>query len=290
MNKKVLVTGGLGFIGYHLTKQLVSEGWGVDIVDNFSHGEYSHDNYKELSELPNVLIADLDLTTDEIFDLDADDYEAVFHLAALPRVQYSFDNITKTTFNNCVSTANIVEFCRGKDVKLIFASSSTAIGKISPYGQQKAYGEQLISSCLKKYTIARLFSVYGPRMNVSGDYTLLIPELISCARRGKKFNLYGDGSVKRDFTYVDDIVEALIDLIDDKNCHMKPLSLGNNNPRTVMEAIRIVEEITGRKIDINLQPARKEEKVTKAKAMRLLSHTTLEEGIKKTIEAIPYDK
>lgn len=282
--KKILVTGGLGFIGYHLTKRLLGQGYTVDIVDNFSRREYSRKNFEELNELDDVLIFDYDITDDTIwFELDTD-YDCIFHLAALPRVQYSFDNIAKTTFHNCVGTANVVEFCRKYDIRVVFASSSTAIKKISPYGQQKAYCEELIESCLDKYTIARLFSVYGTNMDTSGNYTLLIPELIDCALTGRTFNLYGDGSKKRDFTYVDDVSIALMDLItySDDQIPLK-IDIGNSQPRSIIEAINIVQEATGKKISINFNPGRKEEEVTKANN-RWLGMLPLEQGIKLIVE------
>lgn len=288
---KILITGGLGFIGYHLTKKLDELEHEVHVVDNFTNREYCEKNSLELSKLSNVSVYEKDLVTDDLSSLD-DDFDFVVHLAALPRVQYSFDNLVKTTTVNCVSTAKIVEFCKRIDAPLVFSSSSTAIKEMSPYGSQKAYAENIIKQNLEKYYILRLFSVYGKNMNTTGDYTLLIPELITCALTGRTFNLYGDGTVKRAFTYVDDVVDKFLFVMSEKKTNQRTLypsgtyNVGRDISESVMRVLKIVQTQTGKKINVHFHPARTEEAITKVDStdnMLFKCDTNLIRGIYKII-------
>ena len=205
----ILVTGGAGFVGTNLIKRLVNEGHDVTSIDNYSTGlKLNHQercNYKEAN------IYDYDCRT-EIYD-------TVFHLAAIARIQPSFNNPIEYFNTNANGTIQLAEHCAKHNIPIIYAgSSSHHSGKFkNPYTFSKDIGEE----CLKlffecfglQYSIARFYNVYGPFQLTEGGYTTLIGRWINNIKKGSQCEIYGDGEQRRDFTHVDDIVEALIRIL-----------------------------------------------------------------------------
>lgn len=203
---KILVTGGAGFVGTNLIKKLLKDGYEVQSLDNYSTGLKSNeiDGCKYWAgDIQNVWTMDTD-------------FDIVFHMAAIARIQPSFENpedYIKTNFNG---TYEVVKFCNNHNIPLIYAgSSSKHSGRFkNPYTFSKDLGEDIIKLYQKhfglKATITRFYNVYGPHQLTVGGYTTLIGRWIYNIQNGKDCIIYGDGSKRRDFTHVHDIVNALI--------------------------------------------------------------------------------
>ena len=202
---RILVTGGAGFIGTNLIKRLVSQGYKVTSYDNYITG-------KRENHINGCDYYDVDITTCT-FEVD---FDIVFHMAAIARIQPSFKN-PKEYFNiNANGTLNISEYCSKNNIPLIYAGSSSHYsGKFkNPYTFSKDIGEEIIKLYQKhfnlKSSIVRFYNVYGPHQLIEGSYTTLIGKWLSNIKNGLPCEIYGDGEKRRDFTHVDDIVDGLI--------------------------------------------------------------------------------
>lgn len=228
---KIIITGGAGFIGSHLVDKLFADGHEILIIDNFSTGKRSN-----IEHLKNkVTILELDLSErGNLNDLikerkvfEGIDY--IFHLAALPRVGLSLEKPIETHKVNVGASLNMLELARIiRPKKFIYASSSSVYGQkeILPmvesmdcdpenlYATQKLIGEfycKVYAKVFRIQTIAlRLFNAYGPRMVMEGAYKLVLANWIEQVKKGESITIYGDGEQTRDFTYIDDVVKALI--------------------------------------------------------------------------------
>tara|TARA_R110002051_G_scaffold179661_2_gene249393 strand:- start:87 stop:986 length:900 start_codon:yes stop_codon:yes gene_type:complete len=221
--KKVLVTGGAGFIGSNLVDSLIDMGIEVWVLDNLSNG-----NIKNIN--PHCKFIQTDLTCLEtLLSLQSQIpvVDVVFHLAAYPEVQHSLDNPTET--NNITSTLNILEFCRLKKInRLVFSSSSAVYGNpqhtpineshplqpLSPYALDKKIGEDYCRLYSKIYGVEtvclRYFNVYGNRMKNEGAYKSVISVFKEAYFKGELLNIVNDGEQKRDYINVKDIVNVNI--------------------------------------------------------------------------------
>ena len=218
---KVVVTGGAGFIGSHIVDGCVEEGFDVHVID-ISSPRKGHTNKK--ARYHEADIRNLKSITPIIKDA-----LYVFHLAALPRVQYSIENPEETTETNVVGTMNVLAAAQKGGVKrVIFSSSSSVYGDQptlpfkedmtpapkSPYALHKLVGEQYCSVWNTVYGLEtvslRYFNIYGPRMSPQGSYPLAIALFIDQRKKGKPMTITGDGKQTRDFTHVSDVVKANI--------------------------------------------------------------------------------
>jgi UDP-glucose 4-epimerase len=202
----ILVTGGAGFIGTNLIKKLLEDGHNVTSIDNYSTGLKS--NHLDGCHYKDANIYDFDWRT-EIYDI-------VFHMAAIARIQPSFDNPIEYFNTNANGTMQLANHCAKHNIPIIYAgSSSHHSGKFkNPYTFSKDIGEdvlELFSKCFDlKYSIARFYNVYGPYQLTEGGYTTLIGRWLNNIKKGLTCEVYGDGEQRRDFTHVDDIVDALL--------------------------------------------------------------------------------
>ena len=237
---QILVTGGAGFIGTNLIKELSSYHTIVSI-DDYSTGK--EENHIDGVKYINGDISDL---MDHIATLSTPYYQpdVVFHMAAIARIQPSFENpqaYIKTNFNG---TYNIVQFCTNREIPLIYAgSSSHHSGKFkNPYTFSKDMGEEIIQLYQKhfglKASIARFYNVYGPHQLVEGGYTTLIGRWINNIQKGIPCEIYGDGSKRRDFTHVNDIVDALIKIMDLKS-YNKIFELGRAKNYSILDVAKM---------------------------------------------------
>lgn len=220
--KKVLVTGGAGFIGSHLAERLLELGCTVTVIDDLSEGTWN--NLPKHSRLTTYKMSILDDVMPVMRTIDV-----VFHLAALPRLQRSIDEPLATHNVNVNGTLNLLLAAQKNKVKrFIFSSSSSVYGNrnkmpfkesmtphpLVPYSLHKVVGEEycrLFSDIWGLGTISlRYFNVYGPRMNATSGYANLIPKVMKNLHDGKRPIINGDGKQRRDFTYVSDVVEANI--------------------------------------------------------------------------------
>jgi nucleoside-diphosphate-sugar epimerase len=223
---KVTVTGACGFIGSHLTKQLIERGFhvvGVDCLDdNLYSRSVKESRLKALKQLSNFDFANINIATDEL-DSSISDSKFVFNLAAIPGQVLSWKLFDKYVESNILGTKKVIDSCiRNKVTKIIHASTSSVYGKfavgdelqdtkpISPYGITKLAAENLLfaltSSNNLDFTILRYFSVYGPGQRPD----MAIQKFLTAIKTGQEINITGDGTQKRDITYVQDVVEATI--------------------------------------------------------------------------------
>jgi len=203
---KVLVTGGAGFVGTNLIKRLLKEGHEVQSLDDYSTGLRDNEIYGcryWVGDIQNVWTMDRD-------------FDVVFHMAAIARIQPSFERPEDYIETNFNGTYEVVKFCTKNNIPLVYAgSSSKHSGRFkNPYTFSKDLGEDIISLYCEhfglKASITRFYNVYGPYQLTEGGYTTLIGRWIHNIQNGKDCVIYGDGSKRRDFTHIDDIVEALV--------------------------------------------------------------------------------
>lgn len=220
---RIVVTGGAGFIGSHLTKALVKAGHTVFVIDNLVSGKKEAVDAK--AEIHVVDIGDLDLLKKTFEVIGSIDY--VFHLACRPRVQFSIDFPDQTNDTNITGTLNVLIAARDAKVKrVIYSASSSAYGDQktmplvetmqpnpkSPYGLQKYVGElyaRMFCAIYGLETVSlRYFNVYGPDQDPNGSYAQAMPKFIDQKKRGSPITITGDGEQTRDFTHVADVVNA----------------------------------------------------------------------------------
>ena len=206
----ILVTGGAGFVGTNLIKQLLKKGHEVISIDDYSTGKKeNHINNKNVQYIQrDILDIDKDLF---IYDVDI-----IYHLAARARIQPSFEQPLEYIRVNYEGTLNLVQLCINKNLPLIYAgSSSHHSGKFkNPYTFSKDMGEEIIKLYRKhfglKSSIVRFYNVYGPHQLTEGAYTTLVGRWMDNIEKDIPCEIYGDGEKRRDFTHVDDIIDGLI--------------------------------------------------------------------------------
>lgn len=312
---KFLVTGGAGFIGSHLVERCLASGETVVVVDNFSTGREK--NVAHLRGNKNLKLMDTDITGDltEIFRLGP--FDGVFHLAALPRVQFSIDFPIEAHNVNVNGTLNLLQACRNFGVKrFIFSSSSSVYGAqkrlplkesvtpepMAPYPLQKLTAERYCQLYYQLYgvevIILRYFSVYGPRQNPEGNYAQVIAKFIGLASRGENLVINGDGRQTRDFTFVTDVVEANILAVKarTKKCFGEVFNVGRGDDLSVNAIAKQICKLSGKRSRIVYGPALIEAKNTLAdfsKARRLLGwqpRVSFAQGVKQTFDSMTRGK
>ncbi len=293
---KILVTGGAGFIGSHLVDRLIKDGHQVTIIDNLSTG------YKRnLNHQAKFIQADIRNLTQIKKNFVGKDF--IFHLAALPRIQPSIVDPHLTNENNIGGTLNVLLASSTARVKrLIYSASSSCYGTnnpplkeddkphcLNPYAVSKYTGEiycQLFSELYGLDTVSlRYFNVYGPRADSRGDYATVIPIFLRQKKQKKPLTIVGDGKKRRDFTYIDDVIEANIKAMKYKRkFNGEVINIGAGRNYSINQLAKI---IGGRTVRIPPRPG--EAKATLAdnsKAKKILNwepKVDLKEGIKRLI-------
>jgi len=262
---RVLVTGGAGFIGSHLVDSLLADGLHVTTLDNFD-GFYARAvkerNIEAHRRHPDWQLVEGDLRTlADVRDQLTGDYRAIVHLAAKAGVRPSLENPRAYQEVNVTGTQNLLEFARERRVpQFVFASSSSVYGvnprvpwreadhvlqPISPYASTKVSGELIghVYSHLydMRFIALRLFTVYGPRQRPD----LAISRFAHLMRAGKSIPVFGDGSTRRDYTYVEDVVAGLRRAIEYDRTPYEVINLGNNRTITLTEMIGGLEVALG---------------------------------------------
>jgi len=252
------ITGGAGFIGSHLVDRLLELGNEVSVIDDFSSGK--KENLEQHKHNPSLKIFARNICAKDISNLFKD-VAVVFHLAAIPRVQYSIKFPEKTHAVNINGTLNVLEAAKKTGVKrFIYSASSSAYGNqdqlplvetmkpnpMSPYALQKLVGEyysNLYNQLFDLETISlRYFNIYGPRQDPAGGYACLIPRSISLTLQGKSPQINGDGKQTRDFTYVQDVVEANIIAATTSNQEAfgQIFNIGNSDNLSVNQVVKTI--------------------------------------------------
>ena len=209
---QALVTGGAGFIGTNLIKRLLKDGHEVVSLDNYSTG------FKE-NEIDGCKYEHIDVSEVGNYSYFIEKPDVIFHLAALPRIGPSFKNPREVIETNVNGTLNILEYARITEIPVIYAGSSSFWGGTyrNPYTFSKWQGEELCKMYERIYglavTICRFYNVYGDYMPKSGEYRTVLPIFLEQYRNKETFTITGDGEQKRDFTHVDDIVDAMMRVV-----------------------------------------------------------------------------
>lgn len=314
--KRVLLTGGAGFIGSHVAQALLRRGVGLTIVDSldrFYSVARKKSNLNEIRRVGKYRFANQDIRMKQgMRELIARERpETIIHLAARAGVRPSIEQPLLYESVNIGGTLNLLELCHQYRVeKFIFGSSSSVYGMtsrtpfsesqtqlrpVSPYGATKLAGEMLGYTYAHLYDLPvvclRFFTVYGPRQRPD----LAIHKFTALIESGKSLPIFGDGTTGRDYTYVDDIVSGVMAALEydppwGAGAPFEIFNLGNSHPVTLAELVRLLEQVTGhkaRKQQMPLQPG--DVLITWAdisKSSRILDYrpaTPLEEGLKKFV-------
>lgn len=258
---KLIVTGGAGFIGSHLVDRLVSDGHQVLIIDNLMLGKKEFINHK--AEFKKI-----DIRNEKKLEKVFKGAEAVFHLAADPRLPISIEDPITTHEINVTGTLNVLNAARKAGVKKVIFSSScavygdqplpiveTAIPKpLSPYGLHKLMGEEYCRLFHLLYNLEtvclRYFNVFGPRKLAGGSYPMVIPIFLDQKKKGQKLTIVGSGEDTRDYIHVKDVVAANISAWKSGLVDGQAINIGSGKQTSVN---KIAELIGGEKINL---PAR----------------------------------
>jgi UDP-glucose 4-epimerase len=237
---KVLVTGGAGFVGTNLIKRLISQGHEVISYDNYSTGFRSN-------HVPGATYIDVDIRTlGNKSKYYLNKFDVVFHLAAIARIQPSFEYPQEYFDTNATATMKIAKICADANIPLIYAgSSSHHSGKFkNPYTFSKDIGEEIVKLFQMHYglqaSIARFYNVYGPHHLKEGGYCTVIGKWEHAIETRNPIIINGDGTKRRDFTHIDDIVDALI-LIHEKKAWGEIFELGRGINYSIQEIAKMFE-------------------------------------------------
>ncbi len=240
--KTALVTGGCGFVGYALSQKLIENGYDVDIVDNLSIGGEAKN--------PKVIGAHFlggDIRAME--NIKDKSYDYIFHLAALSRIQPSFEKPQQTFSVNVDGTKQVVEYAHRNKSKLIYAGSSSRHHNpmLSPYAMSKHMGEEWIKMYKKVYEldaeIVRFYNVYGPGELVDSHMAAVIGLWRAAIRKREPIKIHGDGEQRRDFTHIDDIVDGLIRIAESDEKHEDAWELGTGKNYSLNEVADMFGDI-----------------------------------------------
>ena len=207
--KKILVTGGAGFVGTNLIKRLLFEGHQVISIDNYSTG--NKDNEQEGCDYHNIDVNNKNIINLPVFQ----DIDVIFHMAALARIQPSLKRPQESIEANVNGVLNILELARKHNIPFIYAGSSSFHHGLygSAYAWSKHAGEQLCKLYSEVYglntSICRFYNVYGPHQLEEGEYSTVLGIFNRQYRNNKPLTITGTGEQRRDFTHVDDIVDGL---------------------------------------------------------------------------------
>lgn len=239
---KILVTGGAGFIGTNLIKRLLIEGHEVHSLDNYDSGLV--ENHIDGC---NYISGDIE----QIEYWRGDKFDLCYHLAALSRIQPSFENPVETFRVNTTASLAVAAWAKYNNVKVVYAGSSSRWHDPfqSPYACFKHMGEEIFKLYKKVYNldveICRFYNVYGPNEIVDGDWAAVIGIWRRQVKNGEKITIVGDGEQRRDFTHVDDIVDGLFKIGIGSEKHEDAWELGTGVNYSINEVYEMFKEKFG---------------------------------------------
>lgn len=263
-NKKVLITGGAGFIGSHLVESLIKNGYKVAVIDDLSSGDKN--NLSLEAKFYKIDVRDKKIS--QIFKKEKP--EMVFHLAAQPIVETAFKDPMKTLEVNIMGTVNVLEACRSKgDLKsIVICSSDKAYGKSKnlpyvedaplrgdhPYEVSKTAADLIAQAYFKTYNlpivITRFGNTFGPR---DVNFNRIIPGVLKAIIKDEEFLIRSDGKMVREYVYVKDVVEGCIKLIQNiDKTKGEAFNFGSKNIFSVIDLIKKIEEILGVKVNYKI--------------------------------------
>jgi nucleoside-diphosphate-sugar epimerase len=300
-----LVTGGAGFIGSHLTEELVRRGHRVRVIDSLITGKR-----RNLDHIPGVEFMDGDLAEPGVADRAVSGVEYVLHQAAIPSVPRSVNDPVTSNRANITSTVNILVAARDAGVKrLVYAGSSSAYGNtptlpkqeamptnpLSPYALQKLVGEQYCQLFTTLYgfetVTTRYFNVFGPRQDPGSPYSGVISLFSKALLEGRQPVIYGDGEQTRDFTYVTNVVDGVLRACEAPGVAGEVMNVAIGGRISLNDLLRTMNRILGTKIQAIYKEPRagdvNDSQADISKARRLLGYTPivdLEEGLRRTLD------
>jgi UDP-glucose 4-epimerase len=304
----VLVTGGAGFIGSNLTEALLQRGHFVRVLDDFSTGK--RENLIFDKAFPSLEIIEGDIRDYSTCQKAMEGMEYIFHQAALPSVQRSVEDPETSNAVNVGGTLNILLAAKKTGVKrVIYASSSSVYGDtpslpkheempsnpLSPYALQKYIGEQYCRLFYQLYGLEavslRYFNIFGPKQDPNSIYSAVIPKFIDALLQGRPPIIFGDGEQSRDFTYIENVVQANLLAVSTEHLHGETINIACGKRISLNQLLNFLKEILGSKQSPIYEEARKGDvrhslaDIHKGKEILNYEPTVgIEIGLKKTVK------
>lgn len=262
---KVLITGGSGFIGSHLTQHHLGKGDEVVVLDNFSTGR--SENLASCRDNPDLRVIEGDVRSFNPAPEERSSYDRIYHLAAAVGVQHILDNPVQTLDENIDGVRNVLELARGEEVVVFLASTSEVYGKdptppfredqdrlMGPthverwgYANSKSIGEHYAFGYHKehgvKVAVGRFFNVVGPRQ--TGRYGMVVPRFVEQCLAGEPVTIYGDGQQTRCFADVRDVVRIVDRLLDNPQSIGQAVNIGSDREITIQQLAKTIKRLTG---------------------------------------------
>ena len=307
MSRRVLVTGGAGFIGSNLVRALVERGDAVRVLDNFSTG------FRANLDGVDVDVVEGDLRSYERVHNAVRGAEVVFHLGAMGSVPRSVQDPLTSTAVNVEGTLNVLLAARDEGVRrVVFSSSSSVYGSsrqmptpeesppdpISPYGVAKLAAERYCVSFSRVYesfesVVLRYFQVFGPRQNTYSQYAAVVPLFVTAIAAGESVTIFGDGDQSRDFTYVGNVVDATLRAADANGASGRMFNVASGSPATVNRVADAIAAIVERPVERRFAPPRpgdiRDSWADISAAREVLGYeprVSLEDGLRRTAAAL----
>ena len=290
----ILITGGAGFIGSHLSDALLAKGYAVRVLDDLSTGRRLNlqlDN-------PRLQLIVGDVADAALVAKAADGCQAVVHLAAVASVQASVEDPVKTHQSNFIGTLNVCEAMRVAGIKrVLFASSAAVYGNngegqaidedtpkapLTPYAVDKLASEQYLDFYRRQHglepVVFRFFNIFGPRQDPSSPYSGVISIFSQRALNGTPISLFGDGEQTRDFMYVADLVAVLVQALEQAQVEEGAVNVGLNQATSLNQLLDALREVVGPLPEVSYGPARSGDiRHSRANNARLLARFDLPE-------------
>jgi len=307
MSELYLITGGAGFIGSHIVHRVLHEGGRVRVIDNLATGKL-----ERLEKVrSSIEFVRGDLADPSVCDEVVGGVEYVLHQAAVPSVQRSIKDPVGTNRANVTASLNLLESCRKHKIRrLIYAASSSAYGDtevlpkvedmpphpLSPYALQKLTGERyckLYFDIFGLETVSlRYFNVFGPGQDPHSEYSAVIPKFITRLLANQPITIHGDGEQSRDFTFIDNVVEANLLALKAPNAAGKMCNIGCGERVTLNRLVTLLEQQLGISAQVIYGPAKAGDvrhslaDIEGAKAiLHYQPKITVEEGLRRTVAA-----
>jgi len=274
MNTRALITGGAGFVGSHLAETLLRRGWTVEVIDDLSTGSIDNIEHLKASDGFSYTI-DTVMNRHLLAEL-IDRADVVFHLAAAVGVRLIVEQPVRTVETNIKATEMVLELSAKKRKRVLIASTSEVYGKrngqpfhedddlvLGPtsrarwcYAASKIIDEFLALAYARErqlpVTVLRLFNTIGPRQ--SGDYGMVVPRFVTQALGGQPITVYGDGTQRRSFTWVGDVVEAMSTLVQHPGAVGEVFNVGHTKDISILELAHLVKRLTDSSSEVVLVP------------------------------------
>lgn len=301
--KNILVSGGNGFLGYHLIKELLGKGYAISVIDDLSTSQPS--DILDKVDFNNVAV--------EKFETD-EKYDYVIHLAARPSPEDYISSPVETMLSNSYGTKNMLDVALKSNAVFMYTSSSEVYGNASViptpesyygyvnpngirscYDESKRFSEALIMAYNRQLNldvrIQRPFNVYGPRIREDGIYGRVIPRFIEQALSGRDVTIHGNGKQTRSFLYVDDWVEATVKFLFMERPDKNILNIGSDKEVSISYLADAIIRLTNSSSKTTYMPVREDDPVrrsadlnTTTKTLNWKPKTSLEDGLNKTIQ------